>query len=90
VKKERKLIESKAPTIFKSFEEFKSDIDGSVVSDRRQLREHNKRNGVTDARDYSSEYMDRRRSTLSNNQYKVDKVARIEALKHTMRTQGYE
>lgn len=82
---------NKGPTYrLKPFEEFKSDIDGSIISDRGQLREHNKRNGVTDARDYSTDYMDRRRNSLHSEEVKAAKIERIEALKHTMRTKGYE
>ena len=38
---------------------FVSPVDGSVISDRRQLREHNKRNNVTSAEDFSPEYYNR-------------------------------
>lgn len=36
---------------------FVSHVDGSEISDRRQLREHNRRHGVTNSADYSPEYM---------------------------------
>lgn len=39
-----------------SIQPFKSPIDGSIITCRSQLKEHNKRHGVTDSRDYSPEY----------------------------------
>ena len=39
---------------------FVSPIDGSVISDRSHLRRHNAQHGVTDKRDYSDEYMQKR------------------------------
>ena len=35
---------------------FVSPIDGTVISDRKQLREHNKRNGVVAASEFSMGY----------------------------------
>jgi hypothetical protein len=35
---------------------FVSPVDGSVISDRRQLEEHNKRHGVVNASEFSDEY----------------------------------
>jgi hypothetical protein len=35
---------------------FVSPVDGSVISDRKQLREHNKRNNVVNAGEFSDEY----------------------------------
>ena len=39
---------------------FVSPVDGSVISDRKQLREHNKRNNVVSADEYSPEYYARK------------------------------
>ena len=39
---------------------FVSPIDGRVISDRSHLRRHNKEHGVTDKRDYSEEFMQKR------------------------------
>lgn len=41
-------------------ESFKSPIDGSVITDRAQLREHNRKHGVTDSRDYGAEHFERK------------------------------
>jgi len=35
---------------------FVSPIDGTVISDRKQLREHNKRHGVVNAAEFSKEF----------------------------------
>ena len=39
---------------------FKSVVDGSVVSSRRQLAEHNKRNNVVCAGEYDNNYYERK------------------------------
>lgn len=49
------------PQIIKSIEPFKSPVDGSIISDHAQLREHNRRHGVTDSRDYSADFVHKRR-----------------------------
>ena len=36
---------------------FKSPIDGSVISTRRKLDEHNRRHGVTNSADYPKEWV---------------------------------
>jgi hypothetical protein len=41
-------------------ESFRSPVDGSIISDRKQLREHNKRNGVVSAEEFSDEYYARK------------------------------
>ena len=43
-------------TIFGDIESFVSPIDGTVISDRKQLREHNKRNNVVSADEFTPEY----------------------------------
>lgn len=49
------------PMIMKGIEEFKSPVDGSIISDRSKLREHNRRHGVTNIRDYGDKgYFDRK------------------------------
>ena len=39
-------------------ETFVSPVDGSVISDRKQLREHNLRNNVVSADEFSKEFYD--------------------------------
>lgn len=43
-----------------NFEEFISPVDGSIIGGRAKLREHNKKHGVTDARDYSAGYYEKK------------------------------
>ena len=80
----------KSAYINKPMEPFKSHVDGSIISDRRQLKEHNQRNGVTNSADYSSDFMNQRRNSLGAAQDRTAKKERIEALQQTMRTKGYE
>ena len=42
-------------------EPFVSPVDGSVISDRKQLREHNKRHGVVNQAEFSPEFLNKRR-----------------------------
>ena len=42
------------------FQEFVSPIDQRVISDRGQLARHNKEHGVTDSRDYSGGFIEKR------------------------------
>ena len=44
-------------TIQGDIEPFVSPIDGKTISSRSVLRQHHREHGVTDARDYSHEYM---------------------------------
>lgn len=39
---------------------FVSPIDGTVIDDRGKLREHNKRHGVTDPRDYGTGWFEKK------------------------------
>ena len=42
-----------------AIQSFVSPVDGSVITDRNQLREHNKRNGVVNAEEFSQGHFDR-------------------------------
>jgi len=44
-----------------AFEPFVSPVDGSVISDRRQLREHNARNNVVQTSEYGTEHWETKR-----------------------------
>jgi len=65
----------RTPMILKGLEEFRSPIDGSVISDRSKLKAHNARHGVTNIADYGdrggSAYFERkaaeRESVLAGN-----------------------
>jgi hypothetical protein len=68
---------------------FVSPIDGKPVYTRRQLREHNKRHGVTDMRDYGEEWFTRkaseRKDILTGN---GDQAARVEAIRQALYLHG--
>jgi len=51
---------SKTPTIFASPKPFISPVSGELITDRKQLRDHNKRHEVTDIRDYGDGYFERK------------------------------
>jgi hypothetical protein len=40
---------------------FVSPVDGSVISDRKQLREHNERNNVVNSSEFDQGFLDRKR-----------------------------
>ena len=42
-------------------EPFVSPVDGSVISDRKQLREHNLRNNVVNTAEFNPEFLERKR-----------------------------
>lgn len=85
-----KAARSKSAYIMKPIEEFKSMVDGAIISDHKQLKDHNKRNGVTNSADYNADFMQRRRATIGATQDRENKAGRIDALKHVMRIKGYE
>jgi hypothetical protein len=51
---------NKSANVQKNLDEFKSPIDGSIISCRSQLRDHNKKHGVTDIRDYGHQHFETR------------------------------
>lgn len=68
-------------------EAFVSPIDQSVIDDRKKLREHNHRHGVTDKRDYSDEFILKRsnaRHARMTGQDKQGKAERIETIKRAI------
>ncbi len=79
--------QSKTAFIKKNMEPFVSPIDQSIISDHGQLREHNKRHGVTDTRDYSQEHFDKaakkRQQVLAGTGAQA-KQERREALRETI------
>ena len=40
---------------------FVSPVDGTVISDRKQLREHNRRNNVVNTHEFDQSFLDRKR-----------------------------
>lgn len=60
--------ERTGPDILPDIQPFVSPVDGSIVTGRAALREHNLRNGVTNAADYKNEWADaaKRRADFYN------------------------
>jgi len=67
-------------------EPFKSPVDGSIVTGRRSLREHNKRNDVTNAADFKEtwEKAAKEREKFYTGSSSYDRRDRIEALKYAV------
>lgn len=74
-------------------EAFKSPIDGSIIDDRRKLREHNHRHGVTRIEDYGPDYFERKhreRSAAMTGQDSRNKQQRIDAIREALHRHGIE
>ena len=72
-------------------ESFVSPIDGSVITDRGQLRRHNAEHGVTDSRDYSKDYYDTANKRMEAERLgntKEAKAERIKLIDNTLRQFG--
>jgi hypothetical protein len=84
VEKAKYLTESRSASVH-VMGAFVSPIDGAVIRDGAALREHNRKHGVTDTRDYGPEWFNRKRDVLESKRQGTDpesKQNRIEALKH--------
>ena len=78
-------------TVFSNLNPFKSPITGEIITCRKQLREHHKRYGTTDSRDYSGEHFRKKgeqRVKEFHGDTKKDKAERVEALKHSIEKDG--
>ena len=78
-----------------TFEEFKSPIDGTVISCPRKLAEHNRRHGVTNIQDYGENngkaYFDQKhkeRSAVMTGATAQAKRERRELINQTLRRHG--
>ena len=88
VPRETATTSQKSAYVPKEFESFKSTIDGTEINDRGQLAKHNRRNGVTDARDYSGDYIQRRgqeRVAKSNAELKRSRHEDVMKMVNTLR-----
>ena len=52
--------QSSSAYVHGDIQSFVSPVDGSVISDRRQLAEHNKRHGVVSSNEFDNEFYDRK------------------------------
>jgi hypothetical protein len=76
--------------ILPDIEPFVSSVDGSVVSSRSVLREHNRKHDVVQYAEFSPEYIEKKvqeRMLRLNGQTKEDKQHRIELLKNAIDNQ---
>lgn len=79
------------PAIMKPLDPFVSPVDGTYITDRAQLRKHNKAHGVTNINDYGENggraYFERkesdRQATLRSNSRQA-KQERIDTIKHAL------
>ncbi len=53
---------SSAPSVHGDIESFVSPVDGSVITDRKQLREHNLKHGVVSWNEYTPEYLEKQKN----------------------------
>lgn len=65
--------------------DFVSPIDGSVIGDKKQLAEHNRRHGVTDIRDYGENYFEKKSVERTHTLHGSDHAARKERLNTIMK-----
>ena len=63
-----------------TFEEFQSPIDKTIISDRRQLAEHNKKHGVAQLDDFSDDYIEKAKSARERENQKKVETERINDL----------
>ena len=76
-----------APMVIPPLKPFVSPITGEEITSREQLRRHNRAHGVTDSRDYSQEYYERKaeenhRKSIGDTP--ADRADRIETIKRAM------
>jgi hypothetical protein len=57
---------TKSPYIMGDIENYISPLDGTVISDRRQHREHMQKHGVVPAQEYSTDWLAKRRKELDS------------------------
>jgi hypothetical protein len=72
-------------------EAFVSPVDGSIISDRTHLRDHNRRHEVTNVADYGPDWFARRGKEKYREQQgttPAQKRERREAINRTMREKG--
>ncbi len=81
-------LQSAGASIHGDITPFVSPVDGSVITDRKQLREHNKRNNVVNADEFSPEFYERkareRTDFYEGRHTKKEKLARKQEIWETM------
>jgi hypothetical protein len=77
--------------VIPDIEAFVSPVDGRIVNTRSELERHNREHGVTDSRDYSKEFIEKKhieRSQATLGMTKADKADRIERLRYAIDKHG--
>lgn len=73
-----------APSVMKPLEPFMSPIDQQMIVSRRQLAAHNTKHGVTDMRDYGTDYISKKATQRISDGERHLKKTRIEDIKYAM------
>ena len=79
-KEEYRRKQTKNYHVIDDIEPFVSPVDNTVITSRSKLREHNERHGVTDSRDYSQEYYDKKESQRHADTLGITREARQERI----------
>jgi hypothetical protein len=83
---EAAVVRERGVLICPDISPFKSVIDGSVITGRRALREHNKRNNVTFTEDFKGEWESKRkeRDRMYGGDPTFDRTRRLEHIKQAV------
>ena len=83
--------QTNAPVVHGDVIDFVSPITKELITDRGQLRRHNKKHGVTNSADYSREYIDKRAKkrddTMTGNTHQA-RLERRELISRELTKQG--
>lgn len=84
-------VEADAPYVHGDIESFVSPVTREIISDRAQLRRHNKKHGITDSRDYSEDF--KMKTSIARNNIMTGntpqaKAERLKLLDQALRKQG--
>jgi hypothetical protein len=76
-----------APCVHGDIDSFVSPVDGSIIGSRSDLREHNKKHGVTDMRDYGENYFQKKqaeREAILSGKSRSERQGRIDAIQEAI------
>lgn len=79
---------AKSAYVMEDVKPFVSPVDGSVISTRRKLNEHNRRHGVTNSADYSKEYLKGRTDQRLKQQAREGKQDRVNKIRNALDRAG--
>lgn len=81
---EQRIDANGAPMIIPPLKPFISPITGEEITNREQLRKHNRDHGVTNSADYSPEYMQNRQQQILRDQEREAHADRVRTIKRAM------